>query len=396
MSQKLNIGVIFGGKSVEHDVSIVSAQIVMESIRKLEDKYTIYPIYIDKHGRFLFHESLQYMESFKSCLNCDFTNFNGWQIELDANEKGLKFMKKGGMFKKGEEVVIDVLFPVMHGMNGEDGTVQGMAELLNCPVTGCGVLGNAVGMDKVMMKDLLKANDVPMVKHYWFMRNEWTEKPESIYDKIEKELQYPIFVKPANLGSSIGISKAKNRKELEFAVEVAAHYDRKIIAEEGVQNLMEINCALLGNDDVIPSLLEEPVSYTEFLTFEEKYINEGGTMKGIESKVTIPAPLDEKMTKDIQEMAVKVFKVLNCSGTSRVDFLVDQDTNKFYVNEINTIPGSLQLHLWEPSGVSGEEMVDRLIQLAIEKYEEKQTFMTLFDSDILKKATGGTKSIKNP
>ncbi len=393
MSQKLNVAVVFGGKNVEHDVSIVSAQIVMENLRKL-DKYNILPIYVDKYGNFQYHDSLQQMDTFKDCQGCDFKDFGGYAVELDAKAKGLKFTKKGGMFGGGKILEIDVLFPVMHGMNGEDGTIQGMAELLNCPVTGCGVLGSALGMDKVLMKDIWKANDVPMVKYQWFMRKEWGEKPEEVYDRIEKDLKYPIFVKPANLGSSIGISKAKNRKELGFAIEVAAHYDRKIIVEEGVENLVEINCALLGNDEPVPSLLEQPASYEDFLTFEEKYINEGGTMKGIESKVKIPAELDEKMTKEIQDMAVKVFKVLDCSGTSRVDFLVDKDTNKFYANEINTIPGSLQLHLWEPSGVSGEEMVDRLIQLAIEKYEEKQSFMTLFDSDILKKATGGMKMPK--
>lgn len=394
MSQKLNVAVVFGGKNVEHDVSVVSAQIVMENLRKI-DKYNILPIYITKHGDFQYHETLQHFKTFKDCQNCDFKDFGGYSVELDAKAKGLKIKKKKGAFGKEEVLNVDVLFPVMHGMNGEDGTLQGMAELLNCPVTGCGVLGSALGMDKVMMKDIWKANEVPMVKSLWFMRKNWQDKPEEVYAEIEKELKYPMFVKPANLGSSIGISKAKNRQELEFAMEVAAHYDRKIIVEEGVTNLVEINCALLGNDNPQPSVLEQPASYEDFLTFDEKYINDGGTMKGIESKVKIPAELDEKMTKEIQAMAVKVFQVLDCAGTSRVDFLVDKDTNKFYANEINTIPGSLQLHLWEASGISGEEVVDRLIQLALEKYEEKQSFMTLFDSDILKKATGGMKMPKS-
>ena len=394
MSQKLNIAVVFGGKSVEHDVSIVSAQIVMENLRKL-GKYNVLPIYIDKYGSFQYHDSLQYMETFKDCQKCDFKDFAGYLVELDAKAKGLKITKKKGMFGGSDTLDIDVLFPVMHGMNGEDGTIQGLAEILNCPVTGCGVLGSAVGMDKVMMKDIWKANAIPMVKSLWFMRKDWGNNAAEIYAKIEKELKYPLFVKPANLGSSIGISKAKDRQGLEFAMEVAAHYDRKIIVEEGVTNLVEINCSVLGNDEPISSLLEQPASYEDFLTFEEKYINDGGTMKGIESKVKIPAELDEKMTKEIQAMAVKVYQVLDCAGTSRVDFLVDKDTNKFYANEINTIPGSLQLHLWEASGFSGEEIVDKIIQLALEKYEEKQSFMTLFDSDILKKATGGMKMVKN-
>jgi len=390
MSQKINVAVVFGGKSVEHDVSIVSAQIVMEHLRKIS-KYNVLPIYIDKNGNFLYDDCLQFMETFKGFDLDKLKKMKGYSVELDAEQKGLRIFKKQGMFANRKLLDIDVVFPVMHGMNGEDGTIQGLAEILNCPVTGCGVLGSAVGMDKVMMKDIWRANDVPMVKYLWFMRKDWSTKPEEIYTKIEKKLKYPLFVKPANLGSSIGISKAKNRKELEFAMEVSAHYDRKIIVEEGVRNLVEINCALLGNDEPIPSLLEQPASYEDFLTFEEKYINEGGTMKGIESKVKIPAELDEKLTKEIQNMAVKVYKILDCSGTSRVDFLVDKNTNKFYANEINTIPGSLQLHLWKPSGISGEEMVDKLIQLAFEKYQEKQSFMTLFDSDILKKATGGMK-----
>ena len=395
MSQILNIGVVFGGKSVEHDVSIVSAQIVMEKLRNLEEKYKIIPIYIDKKGQFLCHDSLQYIETFKDTKDDQFDDFSGFCIQLDAKKRGLMLSRKKGILGKSEEIKIDVLFPVMHGMNGEDGTLQGFGEILNCPVTGCGVLGSAVGMDKVMMKDIFKANDIPQVNYLWFFRKDWSDKADEIYVQIEKKLKYPLFVKPANLGSSIGISKATNRKELAFAMEVAAHYDSKIIVEEGVTNLQEINCALLGNSNPRPSLLEEPVSYKEFLTFEEKYINEGGTMKGIESKVKIPAPVDNKLTKEIQDMAVKAFKVLHCAGTSRIDFLLDKDANKFYVNEINTIPGSLQLHLWEPSGISGEEMVDKLIQLAIEKYEEKQSFMTYFNSDILKKATGGVKTIKN-
>lgn len=393
MSGILNVAVFFGGKSVEHDVSIVSAQIVMENLRQL-NQYKILPIYIDKKGNFLYDDSLQYIETFQKLDEDKLKKMRGYSVELDAEAKGLRIFKKQGMFAGAKTLSVDVVFPVMHGMNGEDGTLHGLAEILNCPVVGCGVLGSALGMDKVMMKSVWKANDIPMVKYLWFMRKDWQKNAENVYSQIEKELQYPLFVKPANLGSSIGISKAKNRQELEFAFEVAAHYDRKIIVEEGVKNLIEINCALLGNDEPIPSLLEQPASYEDFLTFEEKYINEGGTMKGIKGKVKIPAELDEQMTKEIQATAVKAFKILDCAGTSRVDFLVDKDTNRFYANEINTIPGSLQLHLWEASGIKGAEVVEKLIRLAFEKYEEKQTFMTLFDSDILKKATGGMKMPK--
>ncbi|MFH1188116.1 MAG: D-alanine--D-alanine ligase, partial [bacterium] len=214
----------------------------------------------------------------------------------------------------------------------------------------------------------------------------------------EKELKYPIFVKPANLGSSIGISKAVDAKTLKFAFEVAAHYDSKIIVEEGISNLMEVNCAVLGNDELTPSMLEEPVSAQDFLNFEEKYISKGGSMSGkSESKLKIPAPLDKEKTKEIQDLAVKIFKILNCSGIARVDFLLDKnDDYKVYANEVNPMPGTLHQHLWKASGIEPEDLVEKLINLAIERFNKKQQYTYIFDSNILEEiAKGGVKGIKN-
>jgi D-alanine-D-alanine ligase len=395
MNNKLNIAVIFGGKTVEHDVSIVSAQVVIEDLKK-NGKYDVTPIYITKEGNWIYGEELNKIEPFKD-LKLISEKAKNIDLTLDSSDDKLLIQYKKSFFKK-QIKKIDAVFPVMHGTYGEDGAISGFCEMMQVPYVGCGILAGALAMNKIAAKQIFTANNIPSVKNFWFNIKDWQKDPESIYNKIEQKLKYPIFVKPANLGSSIGISKAVDKKTLQFAFEVAAHYDSKIIAEEGVANLMEVNCAVLGNDNPVPSVLEEPISAQDFLNFEEKYISEGGSMKGkSESKVKIPAPLDKEKTEEIQSLAVKVFKILNCSGIARIDFLVDKDDkNKVYVNEVNPMPGSMQQHLWKASGIEPEVLVEKLIDLAIEKFNSKKKYTYTFDSNILDQiAKGGVKSIKN-
>ncbi|MFH1565272.1 MAG: D-alanine--D-alanine ligase family protein [bacterium] len=397
MNNKLNIAVIFGGKSVEHDVSIVSAQVVIEDLKK-NGKYDITPIYITKKGEWVSGEELNKIEPFK---DLKLISHKAKNIDLKLDSTGNKAVvqyNKESFFKK-QIKKIDVVFPVMHGTYGEDGAISGFCEMLQVPYVGCGILAGALCMNKIATKQIFAVNNIPSVKNLWFTTDEWEVNSENIYAQIEKELKYPIFVKPANLGSSIGISKAIDAKTLKFAFEVAAHYDSKIIVEEGIANLMEVNCAILGNEDPLPSMLEEPISAQDFLNFEEKYISKGGSMSGkSESKLKIPAPLDKEKTKEIQDLAIKVFKVLNCSGIARVDFLIDKDDDyKIYVNEVNPMPGTLHQHLWKASGIEPEDLVEKLIVLAIERFSKKQQYTYTFSSNILDIITtsGGVKSVKN-
>lgn len=391
MNNKLNIAVIFGGKSVEHDVSIVSAQIAIEDLKK-NGKYEITPIYITKQGEWVCGEELNKIEPFKD-LKLISQKAKKIDLKLDSASNKALIQWKESFFKK-QVKKIDVIFPVMHGTYGEDGSIAGFCEMIQVPYVGCGILAGALCMNKIAAKQIFAANNIPSVKNLRFDTDEWKKDSENIYNQIEKELKYPIFVKPANLGSSIGISKAVDAKTLKLAFEVAAHYDSKIIVEEGVSNLMEVNCAVLGNDEPLASVLEEPVSAQDFLNFEEKYISKGGSMSGkSKSKVKIPAPLDENKTKEIQNLAIQVFKILNCSGIARVDFLLDKDDDyKIYVNEVNPMPGTLHQHLWKASGIEPEDLVEKLINLAIEKFNKKQEYTYTFDSDILNKiGSGGIK-----
>lgn len=391
MNDKLNIAVIFGGKSVEHDVSIVSAQVVIEDLKK-NGKYDITPIYITKRGEWVAGEKLNNIQPFKDLKSIS-ENANKIELKLDSSDGKIRFQQKKSFFEK-EMKKIDVVFPVMHGTYGEDGSIAGFCEMMQVPYVGCGILSGALCMNKIATKQIFAVNNILSVKNLWFDTDGWKADPENIYTQVGKELKYPIFVKPANLGSSIGISKAVDAKTLKFAFEVAAHYDSKIIVEEGIANLMEVNCAVLGNEDPLPSILEEPISAQDFLNFEEKYISKGGSMAGkSKSKVKIPAPLDENKTKEIQDLAVKVFKILNCNGIARVDFLLDKDDNyKVYVNEVNPMPGNLQQHLWEAGGIKPENLVEKLINLAIERFNKKQRYTYTFDSNILDEiARGGVK-----
>ncbi len=304
----MNIGVIFGGRSVEHDISIISAQTVMTGLREMKE-HNIIPIYIAKNNKWLIDDRLQYITSFKNKKLLQDIEKNVIYLPVSDKsrmiDKGYNLAIKKWVFNT-QSVKIDIFFPIMHGTFGEDGTIQGLLDLLNVPYIGCNLKSSAICMDKVFTNQVLEQYGLPKVKYLWFLKNDWGKNKDNIYNLIEKNLKYSLFVKPASTGSSIGIEKVNNRHELDFAFEVASKYDSKIIVEEGIEDVMEINCALLGNDDPITSVLEEPISYKKFLTFDEKYITKGGTMKGIKSKVKIPAPLSAEKTKEIQDLALKV------------------------------------------------------------------------------------------
>ncbi len=363
MARKLRVGVLFGGRSGEHEVSLASAQSVIAALDK--NKYEVIPIGITKEGRWIaFGDPLQALKSgvFEGNVHVALLGDPTQKalMRLDFSEHSLSARP----IKLQE---LDVVFPVLHGPYGEDGTVQGLLELAGIPYVGAGVLASAVGMDKPTMKAVFMAHGLPVVKHMVVKRKHWERDPALILERIESEIGYPCFVKPANLGSSVGVSKARNRKELEKALNVAALYDRRMLVEVAV-NAREIECSVLGNDDPIASVPGEVVPHREFYDYRAKYIPG-------ESDLIVPAPIPPELARYIQELAIKAFVAIDCAGMARVDFFLDRDTGQVYVNEINTIPGftatSMYPRMWEASGIPYPELLDRLIELALERFEDK-------------------------
>ena len=382
------IGVFFGSRSPEHDVSILTGQLIIAGLKKCG--YNVIPVYIDKKGKWYSDARLSSMKFFtqnQTDLDKKLESFN-----IDFNKSSGKIVKQSG-FLKGN-VVFDIAFPAFHGQNGEDGTFQGLCEILNVPYVGCDVTSSAITMDKVLTKMIYKANNIPTVDFIYFNLNEWRVNKKNVVRQI-KSLGWPVIIKPARLGSSIGISKAKNQKELEFAIEVALHYDEKVIVEKMIENLMDVTCCLIGNDNPTPSLLQESVFGSAFFSYEDKYLKGGGAQTGNATQsIIIPARLDKKTTKEIQDAAITAYKVLGCSGIARVDFLYDKITKKWYANEVNTLPGTLYHHLWKKSGIEFEDLLKKLIGFAEEKYQKKKQITYTFNSNILTQASSNKLSLK--
>ena len=364
MRRKLRVGVIFGGRSGEHEVSLSSAESVINALDKT--KYEVIPIGIAKDGRWIASENP--LEALKAgdCESDALVALLG-----DPTQKALMRLEpeetSPGAYRAVKLSELDVVFPVLHGPYGEDGTVQGLLELAGIPYVGAGVLASAVGMDKAVMKAVFRAHGLPVVEHIVVKRKRWESDPESVMDEAEQALGYPCFVKPANLGSSVGISKARDREELRRALELAARYDRKMLVERAV-NAREIECSVLGNDDPIASVPGEVIPHREFYDYIAKYVPG-------ESDLVIPAPIPEETAELVRELAVRAFLAVDCAGMARVDFFLDRDTGQLYVNELNTIPGftatSMYPKMWEASGIPYPELLDRLIELALERYEDK-------------------------
>jgi D-alanine-D-alanine ligase len=387
---KLRVGVLFGGRSGEHEVSLLSAASVLNAIDK--DKYEVVPIGITKDGRWLTAEHAENLLTGKLVIeprhlragDPDLTQPAAVLARGEAvvvppepvhRQSGLvPFQTDSGLMRRASDraINVDVIFPVLHGTFGEDGTIQGLLELADIPYVGAGVLGSAAGMDKDIMKSLFIAAGIPIVKHVTVLRSAWQKDPKKV-EKLVAKLKYPVFVKPANLGSSVGISKAHNRKELGPAMEEAAKFDRKIVIEQAVggnqDKAREIECSVLGNDEPVASIPGEIVPVKEFYDYDAKYLDEG-------SQLIIPAKLGKAQIKKVQELAIQAFKAVDCSGLARVDFLMDPKSSKIYLNEINTMPGftaiSMYPKLWAASGLEYSDLIDRLIQLGIERHEDKK------------------------
>lgn len=393
---KINVAVLFGGKSVEHEVSVISAVQAMQNINK--DKYAVYPVYITKKNELYWGESLENMEEYKNipALLAKSTKIN---IVTDGNKTYL-MPQEHKLFSKVKPIAcIDVAFPIVHGTNVEDGALQGFIKTLNLPFVGCDVLASAICMDKFAMKIMLKEAGFPVLDGIRFTSQDYKNEEKVISD-TENKFGYPVIVKPVNLGSSVGISKAENRQELEEALELAFRFADKILIEPAVVNLKEINCSVVGDySEAEASELEEPISADKILSYKDKYMDGGkktGGSKGMSSlKRKIPAEIPEETAQEIKQIAVDAFKYLDCNGVARIDFLMDSKTGEFWINEFNTIPGSLAFYLWEPKGVKYSELLDRLISLAVKRQRNNEEITYSFDTNILSSASlGGSKGSK--
>ena len=388
--KKLRVGILFGGRSGEHEISLLSAASVFKAIDK--NKCEVVPIGITKEGRWVtsgdaerllsgqpLHEERHLRAGDPEATAQAAVLQNGQAIvvppEPHTPGSSLRPFQTDAMTRRASDraIDVDIIFPVLHGTFGEDGTVQGLLELADLAYVGAGVLGSAAGMDKDIMKSLFRAVGLPIVKHVTILRGDWEEKPKKVQKLVESKLKYPVFVKPANLGSSVGISKAHDLKELGPAIDEAARYDRKIVIEEGVggkkNKARELECAVLGNDNPKASVAGEIVPSAEFYDYAAKYVDEG-------SQLIIPAKLSKSESKKVQELAVAAFRAVDCSGLARVDFLMDPKSRKIYLNEINTMPGftsiSMYPKLWAASGVTYPELIEQLIQLGLERHADKK------------------------
>ncbi|MEK7618446.1 MAG: D-alanine--D-alanine ligase family protein [Patescibacteria group bacterium] len=378
-----NIGVFFGSGSVEHDISIITAQLVIAGLRGLNCQVT--PVYITKAGKWMFGEDLGNLKLFSDPNKKIEENEGYAEYYLDMQESvGKMVFKKKGLM--GKTITIDLAFPALHGTYGEDGTIQGLFEMFGIPYVGCGVTASAISMDKALTKIMMRDVGIPTTKFVYFYKHEWQKSQSSINQKISQLLVFPLMVKPAHLGSSIGIGKAKDEKELGQKVEVALYYDNKVVVEEVVEDLMDVTCCLIGNDEPRASELQESLFSIDLFSFEDKYLKDGGAQTGKSQRsVVIPARLSAETTKAIKDTAIKTYKLLELSGISRVDFLVNRGTNKFFANEVNPLPGTLYHHLWQASGMELPELLQNLIKFAREKYEEKKQVNFSFESSVLTK-----------
>ena len=372
--KKIRVGIIFGGRSGEHEVSFCSASSIIKAINK--DKYAVVPIGITKGGRWISPQDSELalqsgkIEGKNTVILLN-DSFSKSLVCIDNNQK----LDKSSALEK-----LDVIFPVLHGPYGEDGTVQGLLELANISYVGAGVAASAISMDKDFMRMVFQQKGLPILKWMTIKRKEWQENKEKILFLVQNGFEYPLFVKPANLGSSVGITKVHKKEELEKAIDLASSYDRKILIERGLEEVREIECGILGNDKPRASVVGEVKPAGEFYDYDSKYTEEG-------TQLIIPADLPDRVSQEIQRIALSAFKAVDAAGMARVDFFVSKKENKIYLNEINTIPGftssSMYPRLWEASGISYPELIDRLIQLALERHQDKKQNKISYDESKL-------------
>lgn len=385
---KTKVGVFFGGRSVEHEISVISALQAINAFNA--DKYEVVPVYISKQGKWFTGQPLLDISNYKDLKALEEKVEEVYMRPVYGDYKLYRSNLKNGLFSKKDPVVADlhIAFPVLHGSHGEDGMFQGVLETIGIPFVGCDTLSSANGMDKITMKMILGESGIPVVDYVWFTDREWLSNRESIDSKIEKTIGYPVIVKPANLGSSVGISKADDRKSLDSAIENAMRFSSRIIVEKMVQNMMEINCSVLGDaDNRETSVCEEPIKEKDFLTYQEKY--GGGEKSGMQaSRKKIPADIPAETSDKIRKLADETFRVLACNGVSRIDVMIDKDSDEIFVNEINTIPGSLSYYLWEETGISFMELMDKLVALALKRKRDTERKTFSYDTNIFSMGGG--------
>ncbi|MBR6185663.1 MAG: D-alanine--D-alanine ligase [Clostridia bacterium] len=395
---KMQLGVIFGSRTCEHEVSIISAVQLMRSADR--EKYDVIPIYISQKGEWFTGEALLDIKTY--------TPFDPYRkgilpvhLDLTAGSGALMhYAPAKGLFGGGKEEIVarlECVIPVMHGLHGEDGSLQGLLEMAGLPYASTGVTGSAIGMDKIAMKRFFRGMGFPILRDCAMTRSRFEKDADAAMDEVEKELPYPVFVKPACLGSSIGVSRADDRAGLREGLELAFSYDRRVLIEEGLDKPIEVNCSVLGFDgERKASVLEMPNSGAAFLDFSEKYLASSGGSKGMASlKRIMPAPIGEELTKTLQDLSIRIFDAMDCKGVVRIDYMLDRHSDAYYITEINTIPGSLAFYLWQETGLPYGRLIDEMVDCALRAYREKERNSFAFTSDILSGVQlGGAKGAK--
>ena len=382
------VAVIFGGRSAEHDISIVTALASVIKPRELTKEYQVEPVYIAKNGKWLWDDRLKDIALYRGGkINSLIDSLPSVCVSFDG---GMNLVKAGGI-GRSKKTKIDIVFPAMHGTYGEDGSLMGLLEMANVPYVGCSQSASVLAMDKVLAKQVTEASGIPVAKYESLSRKDFEDNGAAVTKRMEKALKYPLFVKPAHLGSSIGIGRATNQEELNNAIEVAVYYDDKVIVEEEISNLIEVTLPIMGNEEPIPAKLEKPLTRPEdFFDFETKYlqsskkggVKKGGT-KGAHGYSEIPAKLPVELYKQAESTGLAVYRALGCSGIARVDLLIDSKANQVYFNEVNPLPGGLYAHNWREAGVSSVELVQRLVEYAVERHAKKEQTTTTFNTNYL-------------
>ena len=382
--RRTTVAVIFGGRSVEHEVSIVTGHQIMDAFST--EHYEVVPVYITRDGRWFTGAPLAKLDSFQ---DEDITSRDGVEpclLSPDTRHHGLIINPLAGRFSKSDVKRVDVCFPALHGTHGEDGSLQGLLELADIPYVGCATLGSALTNDKIMTKMVLRQTGVSVLDDHWFSREQWLKAPDTIIAEILDKFEFPLFIKPATLGSSIGIGRSDSEALLRASIDIAASFDRRILVEPAITGGVEINCSVMGFGEAFDaSTLEQPVSWDEFLSYEDKYLRGSEGMKSAER--LIPAPIDSELTRQIQETSIRAFKAVDGRGIARLDFLVRPEAQEFYLNEINSLPGSLAFYLWRESGCSAEELVGKLVQLARDAHAVKRRNVYDYQTNLVEVAS---------
>ncbi len=392
---KTNVAVFFGCRSVEHEVSIISAVQAMRAINR--EKYDVTPVYVTKDGEMYTGDALFTIEEYRNLP--ELLKKIKKVFFVRENSKVVMKYEYTGLFSSKKSIEIDVAFPVVHGTNCEDGTIEGYLEFLGLPYVGCDILSSSVGMDKAIFKDVLKGAGLPVLDCICFRAREYMSEKEKITAEITEKIGFPLIIKPVNLGSSVGITKVKTVAELDDAITLALSFADKILVEHAVTTIREINCSVLGDtDSCVASVCEEPFMNDEILSYEDKYLGNsknGGQSKGMASLGRkIPADLPEEKSQEIRNLACEIFKAIGASGVVRIDFIIDTETDTVYANEINTIPGSLAFYLWEATGIKYPELCDKLIELAFRRQRNRENLTFTIDTNILSGVSFGTKGSK--